>query len=78
MKYSTKHSFRKNTPIGTLSTLVLTLLLTLIPPNTQAENKVKITPDLAFLDVQHAGKTIRIEWNQDTKNKLSNSFTKTS
>ena len=53
-------------------------MLTLIPPNAQAENKVKITPDLAFLDVQHAGKTIRIERNQDTKHKLTNSFSKTS
>ena len=43
-----------------------------------AENKVKITPDLPYLDVQHNGETIRIERNQDTTNRLSNSFAKTS
>lgn len=43
-----------------------------------AENKVKITPDIPYLDVQHNGKTVRIERIQDTKNRLNNGFTKTS
>jgi rhodanese-related sulfurtransferase len=41
-------------------------------------NVVKITADLPYLDVQHEGKTVRIERNQDTSNKLTNSFSKTS
>lgn len=43
-----------------------------------AENAVKITPTLEFIDVQHDGKTIRIEREQDTENRLTNSFSKTS
>jgi rhodanese-related sulfurtransferase len=41
-------------------------------------NIVKITADLPYLDVQHEGKTVRIERNQNTSNKLTNSFAKTS
>ncbi len=43
-----------------------------------AENKVAITRDLPFLDVNHEGKKIRIERVQDTSHKLTNSFSKTS
>ena len=55
---------------------LLIMIMALAPAN--AENKVKITADLPFLDVQHNGKTVRIERNQDTKHKLTNSFAKTS
>jgi rhodanese-related sulfurtransferase len=41
-------------------------------------NDVKITADIPYLDVQHNGKTVRIERNQDQDNKLTNSFAKTS
>ena len=43
-----------------------------------AENSVKITPTLEFIDVQHGDKTIRIERDQNTENRLTNSFAKTS
>ncbi len=49
-----------------------------MPLSGQAENKVNITGDLPYLDVQHNGKTVRIERNQNTSNKLTNSFAKTS
>ncbi|MEE9352454.1 MAG: rhodanese-like domain-containing protein [Thiotrichaceae bacterium] len=62
---------------------ILTIVLTLSPIASQAEtsgvdNKVKITSDIPYLDVQHNGKTVRIERNQDTAHKLTNSFSKTS
>ena len=69
-----KHNF-----LSKLFSLLLTSLFLTIPTLTQAEDiKVKITPDLPYLDVQHNGKTIRIQRNQDTKNHLTNSFAKTS
>ena len=43
-----------------------------------AENEVAITKSFSYLDVKHDGKIVRIERIQDTSNKLSNSFTKTS
>lgn len=46
--------------------------------SSKKEYPVKITADLAYLDVQHQGKTVRIERVQKTSNKLTNSFTKTS
>lgn len=56
--------------------LLAAFLLT--PFVSNAENKVKITPEIPYLDVQHNGKTVRIERIQDTKNRLNNGFTKTS
>ena len=72
--YKLLHSISKNTLIIMLSTVIMAIIST----NSYAENKVKITADLPYLDVQHAGKTVRIERNQDTKHKLTNSFAKTS
>ncbi len=40
--------------------------------------EVGITDFLPFVDVDHYGKTVRIERIQDTQNRLSNSYTKTS
>lgn len=57
--------------------LLLAALL-FVPFISSAENKVKITPEIPYLDVQHNGKTVRIERIQDTKNRLNNGFTKTS
>lgn len=54
------------------------ITLATVPAISSAENKVKITPNLDYLDVQHNGKTIRIERIQDTSHKLTNSFSKTS
>lgn len=43
-----------------------------------AEVAVKITPALASVDVMHAGKPVTIMRNQDTSNKVSAEFAKTS
>lgn len=56
----------------------LTFIIVIASPATFAENKVKINKDLSYLDVQHNGKTIRIERIQNTKNTLTNVFAKTS
>ena len=72
--------------------LIISLMLLTIPIGSQAEDvetekstktakkghEVNITADLPYLDVQHEGKTVRIERNQQTDNKLTNSFAKTS
>jgi rhodanese-related sulfurtransferase len=70
--------------------LIVSLMLLTIPIGAQAEDtekatkiakkghEVNITADLPYLDVQHEGKTVRIERNQKTNNKLTNSFAKTS
>jgi len=50
----------------------------LIPGIASAENKVGITADIKSMDINYAGNTVTIERNQDTKNKLTNSFAKTS
>jgi rhodanese-related sulfurtransferase len=42
------------------------------------EIKIKITPDLPYLDVRHNGKTVRIMRIQDPEHRLSNSYAKTS
>ena len=40
--------------------------------------KVNITEELASINVEHNGKSIKIERIQNTRNKLTNSYTKTS
>lgn len=42
------------------------------------ELKVPITKALSYVDVQHGDKTVRIQRNQNTQHRLSNSYTKTS
>lgn len=58
--------------------ILTAVLLTLPGISLAKEETVKITADLAYLDVQHNGKKIRIERVKDTSNRLTNSFTKTS
>ena len=41
-------------------------------------NEVNLTEDLPFIDIRYAGKTVRIERNQDTGHLLDNSYAKTS
>ncbi len=53
------------------------LVATLWSANTSA-NEVSLTENLPFIDIRFAGKTVRIERNQDTGHKLDNSFAKTS
>lgn len=61
-----------------LTGCLVLLLSTLSTSQVFAENLVRITPALEFIDVQHGDKTVRIERNQDTENRLTNSFSKTS
>jgi len=58
--------------------LMISSSLFLLPAASYAENKVGITKDLKNLEIKYAGKTVVIERIQDTKNKLTNGFAKTS
>ncbi|MCK5726701.1 MAG: rhodanese-like domain-containing protein [Thiotrichaceae bacterium] len=62
--------------------IVTTVIIALAPFHAsnakEKEYKVKITEDLSYVEVQQGGKMVRIERNQDTESRLSNSFTKTS
>lgn len=55
---------------------LLGLSLSLAPP--ALAQHVRITPDLAHVDVEHAGKPVRIQRIQDTGNKIIDDFAKTS
>ena len=44
----------------------------------KAGDMVNITAGLPYVDVDYHGKSVRIERNQDTKNRLTNSFSQTS
>ena len=62
-----------------VSSFLLSIMLFSFSFVIQAEEyKVKITNDLAYLDVIHNGETIRIERIQDTSNHLNSGFAKTS
>jgi len=54
------------------------LLLMLCLPLQAMAMQVKITPELAFVDVVHAGKPVRIQRIQDTGHKIIDDFAKTS
>ncbi len=58
--------------------VVISSGLLLLPATSFAENKVGITQDLKSLEIKYAGKTVVIERIQNTKNKLTNGFAKTS
>ncbi|PID46470.1 MAG: sulfurtransferase [Proteobacteria bacterium] len=49
-----------------------------VAQQTLADSVIKITPQLDFIEVQHDGRNVRIERNQDPENRLTNSFSKTS
>jgi rhodanese-related sulfurtransferase len=64
---------------GQCARITLLFLWFMLPILARAEEPVvKITENLPYVDIVHEGKTIRIERIQDTANKLSNSFAKTS
>lgn len=69
---------RKSNPPLYLIGFILTAILSTISLATQAEDSVNITANLAYLDVNHNGKKVRIDRVQDTSNRLTNSFAKTS
>jgi len=52
--------------------------LLLLAGNVAYAKPVGITPDLAFVDVQHNGKTVRIQRNQDNKNTVKADYALTS
>lgn len=58
-----------------LSLMIVSIIK--IAPSAQAR-EVNITPNLPYLDIKISGKSIRIERNQNTKNRLTNGFAKTS
>lgn len=58
--------------------LTITSSLLLFPAFSYAENKVGITKDISSLDISFSGKTVKIERIQNSKNKLTNGFAKTS
>ena len=66
--------------IGTLMATSIISALLLISTGTLAADKtaVKITPDMASVDVMHAGKKATITRNQDQKNTVNPAFAKTS
>jgi len=60
-----------------LSTVAVTTML-ICAANNNSDIKVKITKDIAYLDVDVMGNSVRIQRIQDIKHKLTNSYAKTS
>ncbi len=61
-----------------ISTLIISSLSGYLLVSNASANDVNLTEDLPFIDIRYAGKTVRIERNQNSENKLDNSFAKTS
>lgn len=57
---------------------LLPLVGLLLPLSTASALDVNLTDELPYLDVEHEGEQVRIQRNQDTENRLTNSFSKTS
>ncbi len=55
---------------------LLILLILVVGANAKSYNKVKITPDVAYLYVYHKGKAVKVHRIQDTKNKLTGEYAK--
>ena len=56
---------------------ILTLLLTLTIAMTAGQyDKVKITPDMAYIYVYHKGKAVKVHRIQDTKHKITGEYAK--
>ena len=68
----------KITSYAKLLILIISGSLLLLPVTASAENKVGITEEMKSLTIKYAGKTVVIERSQDTNNKLTNGFAKTS
>lgn len=68
----------KLTSVFKVFILVMSSGLFLLPASSLAENKIGITEDINSLDIKYAGKTVNIKRIQNTKNKLTNGFAKTS
>ena len=58
-------------------TFIKILYVSLFTPLLFADN-VNLTKDVKLIETMHKGKTITIKRNQDSKNRLTNNFTKTS
>ncbi len=64
--------------LNKLLSSVFILLMLLTNTVSAADLKVKITSDLASVDVMHNGKKVTIKRNQNNKNKVIDAFAKTS
>jgi len=59
--------------------IVMSFIVGLVLSVTQAFGlSVNITKDIGFVNVEHGGESVRIQRIQNTKNRLTNSYTKTS
>ena len=56
--------------------IIILLLALLISAEAGKYNKVKITPDMAYIYVYHKGKAVKVHRIQDTKNKISGEYAK--
>ncbi len=61
-----------------LPTILATIMIYLLPTASTMAQKVNITENLPFVDIRIKGRSYRIQRVQDTSNKLTNSFAKTS
>ena len=68
----------KNKFIILYGILTFLLSLPLLSDNKAERLAIPITKDLKYVDVNNNGKTVRIQRNQNSKNRLNNSYTKTS
>lgn len=66
------------TKLPAFTGLLVVMLLCSISAQADDEYPVRITPDLPYVDVQHAGKTVRIQRNQDTENTVKPDYALTS
>ena len=64
--------------ISLFTALVVGLVFELGASRIADAGKVNIQPDIPYVDIVISGETIRIERNQNTKNRLTNGFSKTS
>ena len=60
------------------SSMIITILAGLLLSTSLSANEVNLTENLPYIDIHYAGKAVRIERNQNTDNRLENSFAKTS
>ncbi len=56
--------------------IIIVLLVLLASAVAGQYNKVKITPDMAYIYVYHKGKAVKVHRIQDTKNKISGEYAK--
>ena len=79
MNKTSKHPINYLTQVSFYFILFLALPVTTEAyPAKPKKTTISITPNLHYLDVRHKGKMVRIQRNQDTQHRLTNSFSRTS